>query len=170
MTAAASTPSAPKAAPALTYPAAMPQDEKDYLTIVEKARTQYSAGKSIDARKNARLGLQIDVHRFLGLSHVARNWYGIYKGGKLLDNGNRSVDIEIWPGVLISSWDNHYFDDGSFTLVRPFSLIGRLLDDLTIGEPVIFSASLIGSVISNDDDMVRRPQIIAQFTALKKAE
>jgi len=140
------------------------------MAIIEAAREEYGAAKSIDGRKNARMTLQIAIHRFMGLTHAAHDWVGIYKGGKRLDSGERSVQVEIAPGVSIVTWDNRFFDTQTGTLIKPYSAIGHILDDLAIGDTVVFSADLIGNAVSNDDDMIRRPQILGRFTALKKAE
>ncbi len=140
------------------------------MAIIEAAREEYGAAKSIDGRKNARMTLQIAIHRFMGLTHAAHNWVGVYKGGKRLDSGDRSVQVEIAPGVSIVTWDNRFFDMETGTLIKPYSAIGHILDGLAIGDTVVFSADLIGAVVTNDDDMIRRPQIVGRFTALKKAE
>jgi hypothetical protein len=149
---------------------AAPQDEKDYMAIIEAAREEYSAAKSIDGRKNARISLQISIHRFMGLAHSAHDWVGVYKGGKRLDSGDRSVQVEIAPGVSIVTWDNRFFDTQTGTLIKTYSAMGHILDNLAIGDTVVFSADLIGAVVTNDDDMIRRPQIVARFSAMKEAE
>jgi hypothetical protein len=158
------------AAQAASPQPAVPQDEKDYMAIIEAAREEYSAAKSIDGRKNARMSLQIAIHRFMGLTHSAHNWVGVYKGGKRLDSGDRSVQIEIAPSVSIVTWDNRFFDVQTGTLIKPYSAIGHVLDDLAIGDTVVFSADMIGAVVTNDDDMIRRPQIVGRFSAIKKTE
>jgi len=140
------------------------------MAIIEAAREEYGAAKSIDGRKNARMTLQIAIHRFMGLTHAAHDWVGIYKGGKRLDSGERSVQVEIAPGVSIVTWDNRFFDTQTGTLIKPYSAMGHILDNLAIGDTVVFSADLIGNAVSNDDDMIRRPQILGRFTGLKKAE
>jgi hypothetical protein len=45
-----------------------------------------------------------------------------------------------------------------------------VIDGLSIGDEVVFSADLIGAVISSDDDMVARPQVIARFIKLQKID
>jgi len=149
---------------------AQPERERAYIGLVDKARRQYAAAKSNDARKNARIGLQIDVHEFMGLAHHAENWIGIYEGSKRTPEGDRSIQIDIAPGVAVSTWDSAFADGQHRTLVRPYTQLARVLDGLVIGDTVSFSANLIGNVIGSDDDMVQRPRIIANFTQLKKIE
>jgi hypothetical protein len=48
--------------------------------------------------------------------------------------------------------------------------LGKVIDGLTIGDEVTFTADLIGAVISTDDDMVARPQIIGRFSKLQKID
>jgi hypothetical protein len=146
---------------------AMPQREQDFIAIFDKARRQYGLAKSVVARQGARIGMQIDLHEFLGLTHRAQDWVGTFRQSEASADGNRSIEIEIAPGVLISTWTSDYQEARFQTMIRPFSPLAPLAKELRIGEPVKFSADLIGSVISTDDDMVLRPRIIAQFDRLE---
>jgi len=167
-TAAAQPNTAPSPQIAAIAQAVLPHQEQDYLAIIDKARQQFAAGKSADARRNARLGLQIKVHEFMGLTHSAEDWIGIYKDNKRAENGDRSIEIEIAPGVILTTWDNSYVDANYRTMVRPRSSLARTLDGLSIGDAVRFSADLIGEVISTDDAMVLQPRIVASFSKLQK--
>ncbi len=144
--------------------------EADYIRIVETARKQYAGSRSVDGRKTTRINFQIAVHDFMGLSHNAKGWVGVFKGSKRTHEGLLSMDIEIAPGVSISTMDNAETDVSYDTLVKPYVPVGKAIGDLSIGDMVTFSANLIGSVISTDDDMVLHPQLIAQFSELRKLE
>jgi hypothetical protein len=148
----------------------IPDREREYVAIIDKARKAFQSAKSVDGRRAARIALQIDAHNFMGLSHDARNWVGIFKESDFLPNGERSLRIEISPNVTIETWDNE-FDDGAYeTLIKPFMPIGKLIGDLSVGQPVSFSANLIGAVIGSDDDMVLQPRVIAKFSGFKVLE
>lgn len=144
--------------------------EADYIRIVETARKQYAGSRSVDGRKTTRINFQIAVHDFMGLSHNAKGWVGVFKGSKRTHEGLLSMDIEIAPGVSISTMDNAETDVSYDTLVKPYISVGKAIGGLSIGDVVTFSANLIGSVISTDDDMVLHPQLIAQFSELRKLE
>ena len=147
-----------------------PERERSYIAIVDKARRDYAGAKSVDGRASARIGLQIAVHQFMGLTHNAEDWIGIYQGSTTMESGTRSLAIQIAPDVTVATWDKLYFDQQYETMVKPFQPLARVLDGLTIGDPVIFSANLLGSAVSTDEEMVLRPRIIAKFTKLKKLE
>jgi hypothetical protein len=147
-----------------------PRRELDYLGLIEQARERYTAAHSVDARRYARLDMQIAVHDFMGLSHNAQDWIGIFKGSKQTHEGTVSLAVEIGPGVVIRTWDNTDLDTSYNTLMKPFTPVGKLAGGLQIGDTVMFSANLIGSVISTDDDMILRPQVIAQFQTLQKLD
>jgi choice-of-anchor A domain-containing protein len=147
-----------------------PDPERDGIAIIDASRAEFAASRSVDARAGVRIGLQIKIHRFLGLTHNARGWTGIYKGSRKSEDGSRSIAIEIAPGIVIATWDSRFVDAPYHTMVKPFAAMARVLDGLTIGQPVIFSADLLGSVIASDDDMVMRPRIIARITALKSVD
>lgn len=146
----------------------LPQREREFIAIIEKARKEYAVSKSASARQSARLALQISTHQFMGLTHRADDWVGVYKVSNRADNGDRSIEIEIAPDVTLATWDNPVADNGADTLVKPSAPMANVLDGLTIGAPVVFSANIIGSLISSDDDMIRRPRLIASFSKLKK--
>jgi hypothetical protein len=148
--------------------APLPPREADYIRIVEDARRQYLSARSVDGRKNARVEMQSAVHNFMGLAHNAEDWVGVFKNTKKNPLGTQSVEIEISPGVTISTWDNPASDTNYYTLFQQTSPMGKLASSLSIGDEVVFSANLIGAVVSSDEDMVLRPQVIAKFSKLEK--
>ena len=150
--------------------AALPQREAEYIGIIQNTRRQYAAARSVDARRNTRMAMQSAVHNFMGLSHSAQDWVGVFKDSKKNPEGSRSLEIEIAPGVTIATWDNPEADASYYTMIKQFSGLGQLIDGFQIGDDVMFSADLIGAVISSDDDMVSRPQVIARFSKLQKID
>ena len=150
--------------------APLPQRDAEYIGIIQNTRRQYAAARSVDARRNTRMAMQSAVHNFMGLSHKAQDWVGVFKDSKMNPDGTQSLEIEIAPSVIIATWDNPASDTTYYTRIKQLSALGKLIDDLQIGDDVTFSADLIGTVVSTDDDMVARPQIIARFSALKKIE
>jgi hypothetical protein len=174
-------PPAPTSVPAKAQPRQQPQiigsakgplpaRETDYIGLIDKARKQYASSRSVDARKNTRIALQVATHDFMGLSHNAQDWVGVFKDSKKTREGAMTLEIEIAPGVTISTWDNAAMDASYGTLLKPYTPVGKIAGALAIGDTVAFSANLIGSVISTDDDMVLHPQVIAQFTKLSKID
>jgi hypothetical protein len=145
----------------------IPDREREYVGIIDKARKAFQSAKSVDGRRGARAALQIDAHNFMGLSHDAKDWVGIFKESNFLPDGKRSLRIEISPNVTIETWDNEFDDRAYETLIKPFMPIGKLIGDLSVGQPVSFSANLIGAVISSDEDMVLQPRVIAKFSDFK---
>lgn len=146
---------------------AIPDREREYVGIIDKARKAFQSAKSVDGRRAARAAMQIDTHNFMGLSHNAKDWVGIFKESKFLPDGKRSLTIEISPNVTIETGDNEFDDRVYETLIKPFMPIGKLIGDLSVGQPVSFSANLIGTVISSDEDMVLQPRVIAKFSDFK---
>jgi hypothetical protein len=150
--------------------APLPPREAEYIGIIQNTRRQYAAARSIDGRRGARMAMQSAVHNFMGLSHNAQDWVGVFKDSKKNPTGSQSVEIEIAPGVTVATWDNPASDSTYYTMIKRFSALGQVIDGLAIGDEVTFSADLIGAVISTDDDMVARPQVIARFSKLQKID
>jgi hypothetical protein len=147
--------------------AAEPQRERALIDIIDAARKQYALATTQDARRAARIGLQVALHEFLGLNHDVKDWVGAFKLSKRTQEGDRTVYIEIAPGVTLRTWDSRYADEQSSTLVRSYAPMADVIDGLQLGQRVSFDAVLIGGVLSSDDDMVENPQFIAQFTRLQ---
>jgi len=148
--------------------APLPPREAEYIGIVQEARRQYLSARSIDARRNARMAMQSATHNFMGLSHLAMDWVGIFKDSKKNPMGTQSVEIEISPNVTIETWDNPASDATYFTLFQQASPMGKLVSSLAIGDEVVFSADLIGATISTDEEMVLHPRIIGRFSKLER--
>ena len=168
---------APGAKPAQTDPNAiissanvpLPARETDYIRLIFQARRQFAAGRSVDARRDARMNMQISVHQFMGLAHYTRDWIGVFTGSKRNRDGTESLEVEIAPGVTVGTWDNSDRDRTYGTMIKPFSSVGRVVDKLAIGDTVVFSANLLGTmVVGSDDDMIQRPQVVARFSSLAK--
>ena len=147
-----------------------PSYEAQFIALIQTAQKEFVADKSDDARRNTRVALQIKVHQFLGLSHTAKDWVGTFKNRDTTEEGDLTAEIEIAPGLTITTWSTRYFDGSSGTLLRPNSPFFETVKDLTIGQPVTFSASLLGAMVSSDAEMVLHPHIIARFTQIDKVQ
>ncbi len=140
-----------------------PKNEQRFIEIIQNAQKEFTADKSDDARKNTRIALQIAIQQFLSLTRDATDWVGTFKNRDKTDEGDLTAEIQIAPGVTITTFSTRYLDDASETLLRQNSALYNTVKDLTIGQPVTFSASLLGATISSDADMVMYPHIIARF-------
>ena len=148
--------------------APLPPREADFIRIIQDARRQYLTARSIDGRKNARMAMQSAVHNFMGLSHSAEDWVGIFKDTSKTPAGTQSVEVEISPGLTIGTWLNPANDETYRTMFQQSSPMGKLVSSLAIGDEIVFSADLLGAVIGDDEEMVLRPRVIASFRKLEK--
>jgi hypothetical protein len=149
---------------------AIPERERQFIAIIQSAQKEFIADKSDDARKSTRVSLQIAMHQFLGLSHNANDWVGTFKNRDKTEEGDLTAEIEIAPGFTFTTWNTRYLDGASGTLIKPNSPFFGTVGELTIGQPVSFSASLLGAVIASDAEMVMHPHIIVKFTKLDKVQ
>lgn len=155
--------------PVLSVPPgiAVPDRERDYVMLVEKARKTYVSAKSVDGRRAARQTFQIDSHNFMGLMHHAKGWVGVFKQSKALSDGRRSLEIEISPGVTLQTSDNIFDDRAYDNMIKPYAPTAKSIADLSIGQPVAFDADILGAILSNDDDMVLQPRLMVRFSDFK---
>ena len=151
-------------------PSNMPQRERALVDIMLSARKQYTASHAQDAAADARMQMQIRVMTFMRESQLATDWIGTVKTRGLTADGRAWIAIEIADGIVITTWQSERDDFTYSTLLRPHTQTFAGSQNAKIGSPIIFSATILNSLLSNDDDMVLRPQFIARFTQLKPAQ
>lgn len=145
----------------------MPQRERDLIDILLDARKQYTTSHSTAPAQDARVAMQIRVISYMRQSQLATDWVGTVKSRGITPDGNAWITIEIADGITVSTWPTERDDGDSATLFRPHSKLFAPAQAAKIASPVIFSGTILKSVLADDDDMVLRPRFIARFNALK---
>jgi len=145
----------------------MPQRERDLIDILTSARKSYQASHSPSPAKDARIDMQIRVISYMRQSQVATDWVGTVKSRGITADGNAWISIEIADGITVSTWQTERDDQDSSTLFRPHAKLFTAVQGAKIAAPVIFSGTILKSVLANDDEMVMHPQFIARFSSLK---
>jgi hypothetical protein len=114
--------------------------------------------------------MQIRVIGYMRQSQVATDWIGTVKSRGLTPDGNAWITIEIGDGITVGTWTSERDDGDSATLFRPHAKLFAPAQAAKIGTTIIFSGTIIKSVLADDDEMVQRPRFIARFSALKPAQ
>lgn len=148
----------------------MPAREKELTDILLSARKSYQTSHSPTPAKDARMDMQIRVISFMRQSQVATDWVGTVKSRGITPDGNAWITIEIADGVTVSTWQNERDDADSGTMFRPHSKLFAPAQAAKIASPIIFSGTILKSVLATDEEMVSHPQFIARFSALKPAQ
>jgi hypothetical protein len=148
----------------------MPQRERDLIDILTSARKGYQASHSPSPAKDARIDMQIRVISYMRQSQVATDWIGTVKSRGITPEGNAWVSIEIADGITVSTWQTERDDQDSATMFRPHAKLFAPAQAAKIAAPIIFSGTILKSVLANDDEMVMHPQFIARFNVLKPAQ
>jgi hypothetical protein len=148
----------------------MPQREHDLIDILMDARKQYKASHSASPAAETRVNMQIRVIGYMRQSQIATNWIGTVKSRGLTTNGNAWITIEIADGITIGTWENERDDGDSATLFRPHAKLFAPAQAAKLGTTIIFSGTIIKSVLASDDEMVQQPRFIARFSELKPAQ
>ncbi len=157
-------------APDSELAANMPQRERDLVGILLGARKQYTSSHATSSASDARIGMQIRVMSYMRESQVATDWIGTVKSRGLTPDGEAWISIEIADGVTITTWQTQRDDQSAATLFLPHAKLFPVVQAAKIGSPIIFSGTILKSVLANDDEMVLRPQFIARFNSLKLAQ
>jgi len=148
----------------------MPQRERDLIDILISARKAYQTSHSLAPAKDARIDMQIRVISYMRQSQVATDWIGTVKSRGITPEGDAWISIEIADGITVSTWQSERDDQDSATLFRPRAKLFTAAQGAKIATPIIFSGTILKSVLANDDEMVMHPQFIARFSALKLAQ
>lgn len=148
----------------------MPQREKDLIDILLSARKQYQTSHSVSPAKDARIDMQIRVISYMRQSQLATDWIGTVKSRGITPDGDAWISIEIADGITVSTWTTEHDDQDSATMFRPHAKLFGPAQAAKIASPIIFSGTILKSVLADDDEMVLHPQFIARFNALKLAQ
>jgi hypothetical protein len=147
----------------------IPQREHELVDILMSARKAYQASHSLSPAKDARMDMQIRVISFMRQSQVANDWIGTVKSRGITPDGNAWISIELADGITVSTWQTERDDADSATMFRPHSKLFGPAQAAKIASPIIFSGTILKSVLASDEEMVMHPQFIARFTSLKPA-
>ncbi len=148
----------------------MPQREHDLIEILTNARKQYTTSHSPTSAQDARIAMQIQVISYMRQSQLATDWVGTVKSRGITPEGDAWITIEIADGITVSTWTTVRDDGDSATMFRPHSKLFAPAQAAKIASPVVFSGTILKSILAEDEDMVLRPRFIARFSALKLAE
>ncbi len=154
-------------APDADIAANMPPRERALVDIMLGARKDFRSSHVTSAASDARVNMQIRVMSFMRESQVATDWIGTVKTRGLTAEGAAWITIAIADGVTISTWQTELDDQTNATLFLPHSKLFPTVQSAKIGAPVIFSGTILKSVLGSDDEMVLRPQFIARFNSVK---
>jgi hypothetical protein len=148
----------------------MPQRERDLIAILMDARKQYNASHSTAPAAQARVDMQIRVISFMRQSQLATDWIGTVKSRGITPEGYAWITLEIADGITVSTWTTVADDGDSATMFRPKAKLFAPAQAAKIASTVIFSGTILKSVLADDEEMVRRPRFIARFSDLKLAQ
>ena len=147
--------------------AATPRFERDYIKVLQDARTRFETAPTAEARNSTRIAMQIRLHELLGLNHEARDWTGRIRDVRTFADHRKSIIVEIEPNITVATWQNPFFDGQYATLINPDSPLYKTLEKAGVGAPVKFSAILIGGRVSDDEEMIERPEVVAKFITIE---
>jgi len=148
----------------------VPQRERELIDILMWARKAYQNSHSPSPAKDARMDMQIRVISFMRQSQVATDWVGTVKSRGITPDGDAWISIEIADGITISTWQSEREDADSATMFRPHAKLFAAAQSAKIASPIIFSGTILKSVLATDEEMVTHPQFIARFSSLKPAQ
>lgn len=148
----------------------MPQREGALIEIFNKARREFDAARRNDERRQTRLEMQVHEADFMKASATARDWIGIVQESHATPEGVAWIAIEISPGIRIMTAKSRSEDLNSLTLITRGSSLYDVINGLATGQAIIFSATFLGGRLGSDEDMVKRPEIMAHFISVRAVE
>ena len=147
----------------------MPDRERTLIHLFLDGRRKYEAASPGLEREQCRLKMQAAVSKLVGEAPDVKNWVGVFRASHTNPEGDRSVRIEIAPGVTISTAQNRQDDPNLATLIEPHSDSYAEVDGIGVGQPIVFSGRILAGRLSSDDDMVEQPLLFAHFSSLRRA-
>jgi hypothetical protein len=142
----------------------MPQREHDFIALFADAQKGAGATRSV---ADTRIKLQTRVIKFLTDSAEAKQWIGTLIASGMSDEGERWINVEIAPGIMIVTCHDRTCDPTNQTLMLPKTPIFKAVSALGMRERVVFNAHIFGGLIAPDAAMVDAPQMISRFDAIR---
>lgn len=146
--------------------AAMPARQRELIDVLMTARKQYLKNRSAARTADVRIDMQLKVIDFMQKGQDFENWRGTVKTRGTTPEGDAWITIDIADGISITTWQKRGDDYIDLTLIRKFTAMHKTIDDAKIGQPVVFSGHVVSALLSSDEEMVMRPQLVARLTSL----
>ena len=150
--------------------AAMPDREHALLDIFRDTAARYQAARTAKQKGDLRIAMEVRLARFMDESQEAKDWLGVVRAAHSTAEGDRWISIEIAPETALSTFENRFADKQELTLIRKYTPLWSVIDQIAVGQVVTFSATMLVFDVSDNDDMVLRPHLVARFSALKPME
>jgi hypothetical protein len=126
-----------------------PQLQKDFLNVIDGARTMYQRGET-DLQKGASrptraraLCALLEPRR-----RRAEKWVGIVELLTTNNEGKGVISIDVGQKTFVMTYNNAFSDMGENTMLDPQGKLFAVAATLKKGDPVMFS----GSFLSSDKD------------------
>jgi len=150
------------AAPARTWKDFRPNDQLQFLSIVEAYGQQYSDApnelkrSSIAKQRDKALGDATDRGRISG-------WIGTLERMGTNGDGDAYISIEVGSKAAVKTWNNAVSDVGSRTLIKNGSELYGRIAELNEGMPVVFSGRLLDEGSVTESGGMTDPEFIFRF-------
>ena len=145
----------------------MPERQKSLVAMLQDANLRYQAAKTSAKRADERIRMQVGVASFMEESQDAVEWTGVLRESRTTREGDVWVSIEIAPLVTVSNWSSRAADREDLTLIRQGSILSKTIHETEVGQPIVFNATMLVYDVTDDDDMVAHPHLIARFKTIR---
>ena len=147
----------------------MPDRERELIGLLNAAAAEYQAARTAKVKTDLRLGMELKVTAFMKQSQDAVDWLGVIHASHSTLDGDRWLSIDIAPDISLSTFQNHYADSDTQTLISRYAPLGHMVDQLMAGDVVKFSGRMMILDVTDDDAMVVRPHLIVRFKSIAPA-
>lgn len=136
--------SAPKVEPTVGEFGDYPEDQAEFIKIIEIAKSEIDAAET-DLQKSVALRNRDKQLCAVMTGNKVVNWTGIIKNIGANGEGKAYVDIEIADRVRVQTWNNAFSDISDNTLIPTSSKFFNDLVAMAKGDVVTFSATFLKS-------------------------
>ncbi|PND29651.1 hypothetical protein C1I89_33590 [Achromobacter pulmonis] len=151
-----------KLSPAELVAARMPDSQKGFLALMEKAAREYEAAPNELVKSKIAQQRKVDSRPFTPQGKV-QNWTGTIEQLATNGDGKGIVVIRSSSTVTFQTWNNALSDLEHKTLIPQSSSLYDTVASLDVGTPVSFSGSLVAEGSATEHGSVTRPEFIVRF-------
>lgn len=143
-------PSTNDVSPAPVAPVAMPEDERQFIRVVQESRAAFQRAPNEMAQGGTRAQRREEICKILVGSRIS-GWSGQIRKLGSNNDGKGVLELRLSDGLSLVTWNNDFSDLSDGTLIDPSSPLFQGLSHMKVGDNVSFS----GSFLPSDVDCVR---------------
>ncbi|MFA6058607.1 MAG: hypothetical protein WC756_10450 [Taibaiella sp.] len=151
----------------ITLGSLMPEQEKKFIATMDQYVSLYAQAENELKKSTVWKARDAAIKNIQPSVTSISDWVGVIEEMGTTSDGDAYISIRISDRVVIKTWNNTFSDFRNKTLISHSSPLYNTLAELNKGDPVKFSATLLGYANLTEAGKVENPECLAKFSSIK---